>query len=81
MRSSMTASDDNAKDDIICRTQEVWQPRLGRELSREEATQISANLTGFFTLLAEWSRASLPEPANENGEPNTDIHDKVRHDR
>lgn len=67
VRSSMKTShaiDDNIKDDLIRRTREVWQPRLGRALSREDARQIAANVTGFFSVLAEWSRAELCEHAD-----------------
>ncbi len=77
----MEASNDNANDDMISRTREVWQSRLGREPSRDEAIQISTNLTGFFSVLAEWSLAKLNKPANENGQPATSIDDEVRHDR
>ena len=60
MRSSVKpshAANDNLKDELIGRTREVWQPRLGRDLSRENARQIAANVMGFFSVLAEWSRA------------------------
>jgi hypothetical protein len=40
---------------MIDRTRAVWQPRLGRDLTPDEARQISANLTGFFAVLAEWA--------------------------
>jgi hypothetical protein len=45
---------------------EIWRPRLGRDLSREDARQIAENITGFFDVLAEWSR---PErgPAKARG--------------
>ena len=66
---SSHAVTDTIKDDLIQRTLDVWQPRLGRDLSREEAKQIADNLTGFFTLLAEWSRAELLSPANDIGTP------------
>ena len=68
MRSSVKAANDNLNDDLIGRTREVWQPRLGRDLSRDEAKQIAANVTGFFAVLAEWSRADMPDPANDNGD-------------
>jgi hypothetical protein len=45
------------------------QPRLGRDLNREDAQQISKNVTGFFTILAEWSRAEVSIPANDSGVP------------
>lgn len=66
MRSSVKAANDNLNDELIGRTQKVWQPRLGRDLSRDEAKQIAASVTGFFAVLAEWSRADMPNPANDN---------------
>ena len=56
---------DNHKDNLIRRTRAVWQPRLGRDLSREDARQIAENMTGFFSVLAEWSRAARPAPAKD----------------
>ena len=67
MRSSVKAANDNHNDELIGRTPEVWQPRLGRDVTRDEAKQIAASLTGFFAVLAEWSRADMPAPANDNG--------------
>jgi hypothetical protein len=58
-----------ANDNLISRTRDVWEPRLGRHLSREDARQIAENVTGFFTLLAKWSRAEIPPPANDAGGP------------
>ena len=58
-----------AIDNLIERTRRVWQPRLGRDLSREDARQIVENVTGFFAILAEWSRAELPAPASDIGKP------------
>jgi len=55
-----------ANDNLINRTIALWQPRLRRALSREDARQIAENVTGFFELLAEWSRAELPAPVNDN---------------
>jgi hypothetical protein len=56
---------------VIDRTREVWKPRLGRDLSREDARQIAENVTGFFTILTEWSRAEMPVPANDTTKPPT----------
>jgi hypothetical protein len=75
------AANDNLKDELIGRTREVWQPRLGRDLSPEDARQIAANVTGFFSLLAEWSRAELPSPANDTGAPDASDDKAARHDR
>jgi hypothetical protein len=58
-----------SKDDLIEQTLRVWQPRLGRRLSREDGRQIVENITGFFGLLAEWSGAEMPSPPNERGKP------------
>jgi hypothetical protein len=57
-----------AKNNLIDLTRRVWQPRLARDLSREEARWIAENVAGFFALLAEWARAE--KPAKEPGEPN-----------
>lgn len=57
---------DAANDNLIDRTLALWHPRLRRDLSREDARQIVENFTGFFKLLAEWSRVEMPAPANDN---------------
>ena len=38
-----------------------------RDLSREDARRIAENIVGFFSILAEWSRAEVPFSANGNG--------------
>ena len=81
MRSSVNAANDNLNDDLIERTREVWQPRIGRDLSRDEATQIAANVTGFFSILAKWSRADMPNPGNDNGDAATSGDEGARDDR
>ncbi|MBM3567330.1 MAG: hypothetical protein FJX46_01090 [Alphaproteobacteria bacterium] len=84
MRSSVKpshATNDNLKDDLIRRAREVWQPRLGRDLSREDARQIAENMTGFFSVLAEWSRAELPSQANDIGTHDASGNGEARHDR
>jgi hypothetical protein len=60
-----------ANDNLIDRTRTVWKPRLGRELSREDARELGENVIGFFTILAKWSRVErLPvEAAPERGAP------------
>ena len=54
-----------ANDNLIDRTRQVWQPRLGHDISREDARQIAENVTGFFSVLAEWARAEQAVPAND----------------
>jgi hypothetical protein len=60
-----------ANDNLIDRTIALWRPRLERDISREDARQIAENVTGFFAILAEWSRAEVPIPANDRGELST----------
>ncbi len=70
-----------ANDNLIDRTIETWQPRLDRNLSREDARQIVENVTGFFSILAEWARAEMPEPANDTGKPSGTNGGEAGHDR
>ena len=70
-----------ANDNLIERTRQVWQPRLRRDLSREDARQIAANVTGFFSVLAEWSRAEMPSPANDTGKADPFKNGEGRRDR
>ena len=39
------------------------------------------NITGFFTILAEWSRVEMPTPANNAGKPVAFDKQEVRDDR
>jgi len=59
------AANDNQIGRQIARTRQVWQTRLGRDLTDEDARQIAENVTGFFAILAEWARAEMPAPAND----------------
>jgi hypothetical protein len=84
VRSSVKPShvaNDNLKDELIGRAREVWQPRLGRDLSREEVRQIAANVLGFFSVLAEWSRVEMPSPANDRGKADASKNGEGRRDR
>jgi hypothetical protein len=51
-----------ASNELIELTHKVWQPRLKRKLSDEDGRQLAENVTGFFAILAEWARASSPDP-------------------
>jgi hypothetical protein len=66
-----------ANDSLIDRTREVWTQRLGRDLNREDARQIAENVTGFFAILVEWSRAEKLAAANDAATPNNG---EVRHE-
>jgi hypothetical protein len=50
-----------ANDNLIEQTRQVWKPRLGRDLTREDARQIAENITGFFAILAEWAAAEASQ--------------------
>jgi putative DNA primase/helicase len=43
-------------DNLIERTRQLWMQRFGRDVSHEEAREAVENITGFFAILAEWSR-------------------------
>ena len=43
-----------ANDNLIDRTRQVWQSRIRRDLTDEDARQIAENVTGFFAILTEW---------------------------
>lgn len=62
-----------ANNNLIDQTRAVWQPRLGRDLSHEDARQIVENITGFFAILSEWSRAERPVLANDTDKPSISI--------
>ncbi len=57
----MKTASNSPTDDLTDRTQAVWQPRVGRELTCDEAEQITANVTRFFSLLAEWAHSEAQE--------------------
>jgi hypothetical protein len=60
-------SSNPANDNLVDQAIALWQPRVGRDLSREDARQILENVRGFFKILAEWSRDGMVGPANDNG--------------
>ena len=57
-----------ADQNITKRTLDLWQPRTSRMLSAEDAREITANVSGFFRLLAEWDGETRPAPE----QPETD---------
>ena len=66
---------------LIEQTHKVWQPRIRRNLTDEDARQIAENVTGFFAILAEWSRAARLVPANDATVPALTDTAEVCHDR
>ena len=77
----LDAANDNDAAKQIARTRQVWQPRLERDLTDEDARQIAHNVTGFFGVLAEWSRAERIAAANDAAPPAKPKEGEVRHDR
>ena len=59
--------DTNDSDgDFLDETRRFWQSRTSRRLSREDAREISSNITGFFQVLLEWDAAELPSACSPN---------------
>ena len=77
----LDAANDNDAGKQIARSRQVWQPRIGRDLTDEDARQIIHNVTGFFGVLAEWSRAARLAAANDAAAPAKRNDGEVRHDR
>jgi hypothetical protein len=67
-------------DNQIGWPRKVWQARIGRDLTEEDTRQITENITGFFSVLFEWSRAEMPRLATDPGKP-TVSHEEVHRDR
>jgi hypothetical protein len=70
-----------ANDNLIERTCRLWKRRLGRDLSREDARQIAESVTGFFAIIAEWSREDRLAAANDNNAPVAPDDSEASHDR
>jgi hypothetical protein len=70
-----------AYDNLIDRTIGLWQARSQRGLSREDARQIVENITGFFAILHEWSRADPCAGNDDRGRLTVRGPDEVRHER
>jgi hypothetical protein len=77
----LDAANDNDAGKQIARTRQVWQPRIRRDLTDEDARQIMRNATGFFGVLAEWSRAERLAAANDAAMPANPNEGEVRHER
>jgi hypothetical protein len=77
----LDAANDNGVGKQIARARQVWQPRMGRDLTEEDARQIMHNVTGFFGVLREWSRAETLAAANDEAAPAKPNDGEARHDR
>ena len=65
----LDAANDNDAGKQIARARQIWQPCIGRDLRDEDARQIMQNVTGFFGVLAEWSRTERLAAANDASAP------------
>jgi hypothetical protein len=54
------------KQELTEHTIATWQPRLRRCLSNEDAREITENISGFFTILAEWSHREERDSSETN---------------
>jgi hypothetical protein len=80
MKSSHAANDNQIGRQIV-RTRQVWQPRLGRNLSDEDARQITHNVVGLFGVLAEWARSEKLAAVNDATVPADLNASELQHDR
>lgn len=53
----------------IDRTLEFWGKRTARQLTNEDARQITVNMTRFFEILAEWDQRDRKPPQSETSAP------------
>lgn len=56
-------------EDLVDQAITVWEPRYGRKITREEAREILANLTGFFEILLDWNRSAQPGARSRDVRP------------
>lgn len=63
-------------DDLIDRTLETWQPRIDHPLSRDDARQIIENVSGFFSILAEWAKADASNDRAVSAHTSEVCHDR-----
>ena len=47
---------EQASEDLLQQTIALWQSRHGETLTREDAREIAANVSGFFQILIRWDR-------------------------
>jgi len=45
-------------EDTIRETAEFWSRKAGKRISDEDAREILVNISGFFSVLAEWDAVS-----------------------
>lgn len=56
--------------DMIRETIRLWERYFGRPVSPEEAREMVANITGFYTLLDEWDHENQRATAEDRDSTN-----------
>lgn len=49
----------------VKQTLEFWRKRAARQLTNEDARQITVSMTQFFEILAEWDKRDRKPPQSE----------------
>ena len=78
------AADGKGVQSLLLVEPDNYENRLGEiglAHADELLKQIAASLTGFFAVLAEWSRTDMPDPANDNGDEAATGDEDVRDER
>jgi len=55
-------------DELIVETRKVWEGRLGRHLTDEEARELIENITGFFRTLHGWKQREMRDQGRNSRE-------------
>lgn len=74
------AANENELERQIARTRRLCQSRLRCKLTDESARRILKNATGFFEVLAEWSRAERLVDVQDQMATSTSNNGGVCHD-
>ena len=56
-------------DEFLQATIDVWQPYSTEEVTLEDARQLTENMTGFMTVLAEWEADTEHETMRQQPSP------------
>jgi hypothetical protein len=54
------------QDDFIEKTRAFWGDRTGIAVSKEDAREMVANISGFFRVLAEWDKKARLEAGSRS---------------
>ena len=60
------------RQELTKHTIAIWQPRTKHRLSHEDTREITENMSGFFTILAEWSNQKVRDGSDLNNSGGVD---------